>query len=62
MDYKFYLVLVPMLLTFIILIMGLLVMAMGDRINKKYSNMMMQARVIMQVITVLLLMVLFVDM
>ena len=48
-------IIIPMILTFLILVMGLVAMVAGDKINKKYSNRLMQARVYMQIITLIML-------
>lgn len=40
--------------TLIVLIIGVLVMARGGKMNKKYSNKLMQARVAAQAITILI--------
>ena len=39
--------------------MGLFMMAMGDKIDKKYANYLMRARVAMQLLTVVALLLYF---
>lgn len=46
-------------LTFVILIAGVILMTLGNRLNIKYSNKIMSMRVIMQALTVLALAALY---
>lgn len=50
-----YLILAALVLTTVILLSGLVVMFKGGNLNKKYGNMLMRWRVLVQGITVLLL-------
>ena len=54
MDFKHILVLVLMLATLFVLVAGVSVMMIGGKINAKYGNKLMVARVAFQAITVLL--------
>jgi len=55
MDFKHILVLVFMLATFFVLVVGVGVMMIGGKINAKYGNRLMVARVSLQALTVLLI-------
>lgn len=48
-------ILILMIATVIVLILGLILMAAGGKINEKYSNKLMTARVILQAAAILLL-------
>ena len=49
------LVILSMFVTLGVLILGLLLMARGDKLNKKYSNLLMKSRVGLQFLTIILL-------
>lgn len=49
------LVIIPLVLTLVILVLGLLAMVAGDKVNKRYSNYLMRARVFMQLVTIICL-------
>ena len=59
MTGSFYLIIGLMLLTLGILLAGLFVMLKGGKLNEKYGNRLMVARVIAQATTVILLVLLF---
>jgi len=53
------LVLVFMMLTLAVLIAGLVVMAIGGKLDEKYSNKLMVARVVLQFTAIILLALLY---
>jgi hypothetical protein len=48
------------LFTLAVLIVGIIIMGMGGKVNKKYSNKLMIARVATQAITIIALIVFFI--
>ncbi len=48
------------LFTLTVLIVGIIIMGMGGKVNKKYSNKLMIARVATQAITIIALIVFFI--